>query len=249
MVRTAVITGSSSGIGRATAREFSSRGFRVFGLDLSPDPDAGALTFIQADVSREQDVERALRQIEDLVDRLDVLVNNAAICPYVSIVETTTDQWERLLAVNLTGPFLMIRGAVPLLKRVPGSSIVNVASVHALATSKGIAAYAASKGGLVALTRAAALELAGHGIRVNCVLPGAVNTPMLVDGFKRGHLSGPTVEAKIERLAAATPLKRIASPEEIARAICFLSSSEEASFITGQTLVVDGGALARLSTE
>jgi len=136
----------------------------------------------------------------------------------------------------------------PLLQR-PGGAVVNVASVHAVATSANIAAYATSKGGMVAMTRAAALELAAEGIRVNAVLPGAVDTPMLRDGLGRACTDGSSVDDAMADLAGRTAMGRVGQPREIAEAILFLADPDRSSFMTGQTMVVDGGATARLSTE
>jgi len=249
MQRTAVITGASAGIGFFTAVTLKGMGFRVFGVDMAPGPNYEGVEFIQADVSLEDDVKKAVKHLEAQTDWVDVLVNNAGVCPRCSLESTDAILWSRVLAVNLTGPFLMTRAALPLLKRSPSASIVNVASVHAIATTKNVVAYAASKGGLVSLTRALAVELAEYGIRVNCVLPGAVNTYMLIQGMGRGNYEGQTADERRQSIAARTPLKKVGTPEEIAMAIRFLGSAEEASFITGQTLVVDGGALVRLSTE
>ena len=145
-----------------------------------------------------------------------------------------------MLSANLRSVYLMSKYAHPLLRRGAGA-IVNLSSVHAIATSEKVAAYAASKGAVLALTRAMALELAQDGIRVNALLPGAVDTPMLRTGIKS--------EIEIDGLARRTPLGRIGQPEEIAQAALFLADDERSSFITGQALVVDGGATARLGTE
>ncbi|MFC1834869.1 SDR family NAD(P)-dependent oxidoreductase [Thermodesulfobacteriota bacterium] len=249
MRRIAVITGSSKGIGTAVVEEFLGAGYAVFGLARSENTGPNGATFIRTDISDEHQVSWAIEKVSAEADRIDALVNNAAVQLNARLVETTPEQWDRVMAVNLRGMFLVTRAAYPLLKRSGNAGIVNVSSVHAMGTSEGIAAYAASKGGVVALTRAAALEMAEDGIRVNCVLPGAVDTPMLREGFSRGHLKGERVEEQMAQLAARTPLGLIGSPREIARAIVFLASPETASFVTGQTLVVDGGALARLSTE
>jgi NAD(P)-dependent dehydrogenase (short-subunit alcohol dehydrogenase family) len=136
-----------------------------------------------------------------------------------------------------------------MLKEDDGGAIVNVSSVHAVATSKHIAAYAASKGGMLALTRALAIELAPDNIRVNTVLPGAVDTSMLRDGLNRDHAGSGTAEERLENLARNTVSGKIGKPEEIAQTILFLADPEKSSFITGQPLVIDGGATARLSTE
>jgi len=153
------------------------------------------------------------------------------------------------MANNLRSVFLGAKLAYPLLVAAGGGAIVNVSSVHAVATSRNIASYAASKGGLLALTRAMAIEFAPDHIRVNAILPGAVDTPMLRAGFDRGHLSGGTVQDRLENLAQKTVIGRVGQPEEIAHAIFFLADSIQSSFMTGQALIVDGGATARLSTE
>jgi NAD(P)-dependent dehydrogenase (short-subunit alcohol dehydrogenase family) len=173
------------------------------------------------------------------------LVHNAAVQPCTPIIETSLAEWNETLAVNLTAAFLGVRYMAPLMAGRT-AAIVHVASVHSLATSAGMAAYVASKGGLLAFTRAAALELAGQNIRVNAVLPGAVYTPMLEQGLNRST-AGPA-QAR-EKLISQTPLQRLGSPDEIARSIAFLLDSEQSSFITGQTLVADGGVLARLASE
>jgi NAD(P)-dependent dehydrogenase (short-subunit alcohol dehydrogenase family) len=143
---------------------------------------------------------------------------------------------------------LLAKVTYPLLKKAQGA-VVNVSSVHALATSADIAAYAASKGGLVALTRAMAIELAPDNIRVNALLPGAVDTPMLRDGLSRGHVSGGSIDERLADLGAKIVMERVGRPDEIAQAIYFLANNELSSYMTGQVLTVDGGATARLSTE
>lgn len=247
---TAVVTGGERGIGRATVLEFVERGYRVFSLDLvQGETCPSGASFIKTDVSIEADVSHAFAHIAGEIDELDALINNAGIGHYASIMETEPSQWDRIMAVNVKSVYLVSRKAYPLLQKGSAASIVNVASVHALATSEGVGAYAASKGAVVALSRAMALEMARDGIRVNCVLPGAVDTPMLRAGLDRGHLVAESPDAQLRVLAERTPLARIGTSEEIARAIFFLASADAGSFITGQILVVDGGALARLSTE
>ena len=133
--------------------------------------------------------------------------------------------------------------------RKKGGSIINVSSVHAVATSKNLAAYATSKGALIALTRVAALELAKDRIRVNAVLPGAIDTEMFRSGIARGHLSDSAIENRLEELGQKHPVGRVGKPEEIGKVILFIADDDQSSFITGQTIIVDGGATARLSTE
>jgi NAD(P)-dependent dehydrogenase (short-subunit alcohol dehydrogenase family) len=149
---------------------------------------------------------------------------------------------------NLRSVFLAVKLAYPLLK-AKGGAVVNVSSVHAIQTSANIAAYAASKGGLLALTRAMAIEFAPDNIRVNAILPGAVDTPMLRAGLGRGHVGHGDMQERLDNLARKTVNGRVGQPQEIANAIYFLADNEQSSFMTGQAMVVDGGATARLSTE
>ncbi len=179
---------------------------------------------------------------------MDALILNAAVQVCKPLIETSLDDWDQTMAANVRSAFLFAQASHRLLKQNQGS-IVAVSSVHAIATSKGMAAYASSKGALVALVRAMAIELAEDGIRVNAVLPGAVLTPMLVSGLKRGHLAAEDATESLNELAARHPLGRIGKPMEIAETILFLADKDRASFITGQGLIIDGGATARLSTE
>jgi glucose 1-dehydrogenase len=249
--RYAVITGAAGGIGRAAGDYFSQKGWVVVGIDRAPYPGEfhPGGTFIQADVSLAEDWNVIHDKISGLTNSLEVVINNAAIQITKPIVETTVEEWDSVLGANLRSVFLSVKMLYPFLKARGGGAIVNVSSVHAVATSKDIAAYAASKGGMLALTRALAIELAPDQIRVNCVLPGAVDTAMLKAGLNRDHAGSGTAQERLENLARKTVSGRIGEPEEIARAIYFLADEEQSSFITGQPMVVDGGATARLSTE
>jgi NAD(P)-dependent dehydrogenase (short-subunit alcohol dehydrogenase family) len=244
--RVAVVTGVGGGIGAAVASLLAAEGWQVFGLDRKEEDSAAAWgTYLRCDLSAPGEIADTVAAISAQTDRVDTLVNNAALQVNKTLVDTTSEEFELVMGVNLRAPFLLAQGFVPLMR--PGSTIVNVSSVHAVATSRGIAAYAASKGAIVALTRAAALELADSGIRVNAVLPGAVDTPMLRAGLaRRPQAGGP--EEGLRLLAARTPRGKIGRPEEIAQTIYFLAS-ERSSNITGQAVVDDGGATARLSTE
>lgn len=249
VARVALVTGVGGGIGSATATSFSSAGWRVVGTDVRDVPRTPDLAhFARCDVSKESDVADLVSEIERRFGRLDSVVNNAAIQIAKPIIETTIEEWDLLMAVNVRAAYITIRKTYPLLAASHGS-IVNVSSVHAIATSSNIACYAASKGALTALSRALAIELASVGIRVNAILPGAVDTGMLRAGLSRGHVTGETVEQRLDELAQKTVIGRVAAPEEIARVIVFLADSTQSSFMTGQALVVDGGATARLSTE
>jgi NAD(P)-dependent dehydrogenase (short-subunit alcohol dehydrogenase family) len=246
-----LITGAAGGIGRASVNLFTEKGWSVIGVDRADFgeefPKSGL--FIRADISRPEEMHSIFEKAHGFTDTLDALVNNAALQIAKPLIETTVEEWDSVMAANLRSSFLGVKLAHSLLKARGGAAVVNVSSVHAVQTSANIAAYAASKGGLLALTRAMAIELAPDNIRVNAILPGAVDTPMLRAGLGRGHLGGENVQARLDNLARKTVNGRVGTPAEIAHAIYFVADNEQSSFMTGQALVVDGGATARLSTE
>ena len=245
-----LITGAAGGIGRATINLFAVKGWRVIGVDRnefgSDFPSSGL--FIQSDIARPEDMQAIFDKTHAFTDSLNVLINNAAMQVAKPLVEATVEEWDAVMASNLRSVFLSVKLAYPLLKKM-GGAVVNVSSVHAIQTSANIAAYAASKGGLLALTRAMAIEFAPDNIRVNAILPGAVDTPMLRAGLGRGHVGHGDIQERLDNLARKTVNGRVGTPEEIAHAIYFLADNEQSSFMTGQALVIDGGATARLSTE
>lgn len=249
--RVVLITGAAGGIGRATVDLFHQKGWQVIGVDRqdfgNDFPQPGV--FILANIANPADIEKIFQKALAFSPVLHALVNNAAIQVSKPLVETSVEEWDEVIASNLRSAFLGVKLAHPLLKAADGAAIVNTSSVHAVATSANISAYAASKGGLLALTRAMAIEFARDEIRVNAILPGAVDTPMLRSGLGRGHLGGASVDERLENLARKTVNGRVGKPEEIASAIYFLADNEQSSFMTGQALVVDGGATCRLSTE
>ena len=256
MTKTVLITGAGGGIGRACIHHFADRGWRVIGVDRSPlaDVEGGQPfpadgLFIQADISHPESAEQIFEQARGFHPTLDALVNNAAVQVAKPLIETSVEEWDAVMASNLRSVFLFVKLAHPLLKAAGGGAIVNVSSVHAVQTSANIAAYAASKGGLLALTRAMAIEFAPDDIRVNAILPGAVDTPMLRAGLGRGHVGHGDMQERLDNLARRTVNGRIGRPEEIASAVYFLADNDQSSFMTGQALIVDGGATARLSTE
>jgi NAD(P)-dependent dehydrogenase (short-subunit alcohol dehydrogenase family) len=238
MTRVVVITGSNGGIGSATVQAFRDEGWYVVGLDLAVDAVADVDRHVSVDLTSDDAIQAAFAKLAD-IERWDALVNNAGASFKTTLLDTAAASWDEILALNLRAAFAMTKYAIPRM-RDHGGAIVNVSSVHAVATTSGVAAYAASKGGLVALTRAAAIELAPHGIRVNAVIPGAVDTTM----FRGNHESDDA-----EFIADRTPLGRIGQPNEIAQVILFLADGTRSSFVTGSSVVADGGALARLSTE
>jgi NAD(P)-dependent dehydrogenase (short-subunit alcohol dehydrogenase family) len=229
-----VITGAAGGIGSATCELLDGYGWDVIPMDRRPVDHPRAL---QVDIADAEAVTAALSGLP----RVDALVNNAAVQLYKSLLDTSVEEWDAIAAVNIRGAFVCLKAVHNQLAAAKGS-VVNVGSVHASATSHSISAYAATKGGLTAFTRAAAIEMAPLGVRVNVVLPGAVDTPALHEGFSR------RTDAE-RRLVDQTPLGRIGDARDIAHTIAFLIDRERSDFITGQDFVVDGGALARLSTE
>ncbi len=249
--RVMLITGAAGGVGRATVETFAQHGWRVIGVDRM---DYGELfpsngLYIRADISDPQALQTIFNQAMNFSNTLDALVNNAAVQIVKPLLQTSVEEWDRVMDSNLRAVFLSAQLAYPLLKARGGGAIVNVSSVHAVATSSNIAAYAASKGGLLALTRAMAIEFAPDNVRVNAILPGAVDTPMLRAGLQRDHAGGGTMVERLENLARKTVSGKIGKPEEIAHAIYFLADETQSSFMTGQAMIVDGGATARLSTE
>jgi len=249
--RVVLVTGAAGGVGRAVVKVFSEAGWRVIGIDRNEfgaafPPDG---LFIRADISNPGELQIIYNRARAFSPKLDAVVNNAAVQIARPILESTVEEWDTVMASNLRSVFISAKLAHPLLKAAGSGTIVNVSSVHAVATSANIASYAASKGGLLALTRAMAIEFAPDNIRVNAILPGAVDTPMLRASMQRGSLDGGSVQDRIDNLARRTVNGRVGQPEEIARCIYFLADNTQSSFMTGQALVVDGGATARLSTE
>lgn len=249
MKKNVLITGVAGGIGYATAKVFLKTGWHVIGIDkYKLTRRLKNVDFIKEDISDPQASKNLFKVVNGMVNKIDVIVNNAAVQICKPITQMSDIEWDSLIQTNVRSIFLTIRNAYKIMRK-PGGSIVNVSSVHALATSTNISAYAASKGAVLSLTRALALDLAKDGIRVNAVLPGAVDTLMLRSGLSRGHVKGNVIDEMLKALGKKTPIGRVGRPEEIAQSIFFLADNKQSSFITGEALVVDGGALAKLSTE
>lgn len=238
--KVALITGAARGIGLATARKFLAEGWRVALLDIEGELQASAAAALQnpddtlaitCDVSDAAAVAAAMAAIMSRLGRLDALVNNAGIAVFAPVLETSDADWNRIMAVNLTGPFLCTKAAAPLMREQGGGAIVNITSISAVRASTLRSAYGTSKAGLAHLTKQLAVELASLNIRVNAVAPGPVDTAMA----KQVH----TREIRAD-YHDAIPLNRYGLEEELAEVIYFLCS-ERASYITGQILAVDGG--------
>ena len=247
--RRAIVTGAASGIGRATAELLASEGARVLLADIDAargEAAAGSIRdgggdgrFIRCDVTSEADCQAVVAEAGRAFGGLDILCNNAGIIRRATVVETTPEEWARVIAVNLTSVYLMSRAAIPVMAAGGGGAIVNTGSGWGLKGGDQAAAYCAAKGGVVNLTRAMAIDHGPHRIRVNCVCPGDTDTAMLRDEARQlGH-----AEAAFLEVAAERPLARLGQPEDVARAILFLVS-DASGWVTGTTLVVDGGGLA-----
>ena len=235
--KVAVVTGGSSGIGEATVAEFISRGAKVVILDRGAPATPNAM-FIRCDVSSAREVEVAAHQVSSEFRSLSFLVNCAGIQRY-GTVETTSDEiWDEVMAVNVKSMFLTFRAFFPLMK-TSGASVVNVSSVQALGALPNSVAYVTSKHAITGLTRALAIDHAKDNIRVNCVCPGAVDTPM----FRSSMQNPEGLATLLQEIGSLHALGRIARPDEVAKVITFLSS-DDASFITGGIYLVDGGMTA-----
>lgn len=245
----ALITGGASGIGRATALLFAREGAAVAVADVDQANGeavvreiverGGRAIFIRCDVTQAADCERAVAQTVGTLGGLDVLSNNAGIIRRAAVPETSEADWERVMAVNVKSVFLMSKYAVPAMVQAGGGAIINTASGWGLVGGRKAAAYCASKGAVVLLTKAMALDHGEQNIRVNCICPGDTDTGMLRNEAQQ--LGEPYERFLVE--SAQRPLKRIGRPEEIAQAALYLAS-EASSFVTGTALVVDGGGLA-----
>jgi NAD(P)-dependent dehydrogenase (short-subunit alcohol dehydrogenase family) len=240
--RVAIVTGGSSGIGLATIKAFAALGWNVVIADLEIDDEKvnsdtlglsnnQRLLSSHCDVSSSSDVTSTVNNVMENFGRLDVIVNNAGMMKFKPIVELDENDWLTILKVDLLGSFYFIQQGFRVMK--PGSAIVNVSSVHAIESTANVAPYAAAKTALLSLTRSSAIEGKPKGIRVNAVLPGAVDTPML--------WQNPNIKSGLESIGK----NDVGKPEDIARAIVFLAGTNE-NFIQGASLLVDGGRLAEL---
>ncbi len=236
--KVALVTGASSGMGLATARQLHSEGASVFTAQRRPSND---FPHISVDLSDPAAPARVIDMLRSKAGRLDILINNAGIMREGTVEETTLDDWHSQIAVNLTAPFLLIRAALPLLK-AQGGAIVNVGSIEGLGNNPRHPAYGASKAGLHGLTRAVAVDHGPDGVRCNAVAPGWIDTP-LNEEFIAG-MDDP--DGFRSRIGGIHPACRTGRPEDVAELICWLAS-DAAAFVTGQVMTVDGGRMAKLS--
>ena len=245
--KVAIVSGGARGMGAAEAKLFASEGAKVVIGDVLEDEGrkveaeinetGGAAVFIPLDVVSESDWQRAVSTTVERFGKLDILVNNAGIAVWGVLEDTTNEDWDRVMDVNAKGVFLGTKAAIPEMRKAGGGSIINISSVSGLIGQESVQpVYNASKGAVRIFTKAAAIQYAKEGIRVNSVHPGSVNTKMIAD-----RINSP--EGR-ERSRSITPLGRVAEPIEIAYGVLYLAS-DEASFVTGSELVIDGGFTAQ----
>jgi NAD(P)-dependent dehydrogenase (short-subunit alcohol dehydrogenase family) len=247
-----VVTGSAHGIGRATALRFASEGAHVAVLDVRDEDGqqvaaecgraGGTGRYYHCDVTDPEGVATAVRSVVADLGTIDVLHANAGRLRAGTVLETGLDEWSRILSVNVTGMYLVIREIAPVMRDSGGGSIVTTGSISGLFGEPALTAYTASKAAVVNMTRSLAIDFAPSGIRVNCVCPGWVDTGFNDPQFDHDKMTADDVKALIDR---TVPLRRQGEPEEMAAAVAFLAS-EDASYITGQALVVDGGLLCHV---
>ncbi len=243
-----LVTGGGSGIGRGIAQMFAEEGALVMVVDVSLEgaketaqkitSEGGDARFVQADISKEDEVQQIVQEAVDTWDRLDVLVNNAGIVREGSVTETTIEDWDAVMGINLRGTFLCSRYALNQMVQQGAGAIINIGSVGGLRGARGLAAYATAKAGVINLTRQMANDYGQHGIRVNCICPGTIVTPM-----HRIWYTEEEQEATLAEWAKNRPLNMAGEPIDIAYPAVYLAS-DEARFVTGSIVVVDGGATA-----
>jgi NAD(P)-dependent dehydrogenase (short-subunit alcohol dehydrogenase family) len=248
--KVAIVTGAASGIGRASARLSGEEGAKVVAADWNEQAGVAAVeemrrdgleaTFCRTDVSQAGEVANMVGCAVETYGRLDVLFSNAAVQIMGTLTATREEDWDRIHSVNLKGVFLCSKYAIPQMVRGGGGSVVNMASALGFVGDPDLAAYCAAKGGVIALTKAAAMGYGPQGVRVNCICPGDVDTPMVTDYFNRE----PDPAAARNAVSRHYALRRIASPREVAQAALFLASAAS-SFMTGSVLVVDGGLTSK----
>lgn len=248
--RVALVTGGGAGIGRATALRLGKEGAKVAVVDLDEtwgkdsvrmiEDNGGTAIFVHADVTKADEVSSAVETAKGAFGKIDTLVNNAGVAFIGKITETTTDRWDRVIDTNLKGAFLMCKHAIPFIREAGGGAVVNTASDAGLVGFANLAAYCASKGGLIQLTRALAVEFGDQRIRVNAVAPTSTTGTRMFDSLLK---SVPDPDRIVRALSNAHPLKRLGTAEEVAELIVFLAS-DRAAYISGAVFTIDGGITA-----
>jgi meso-butanediol dehydrogenase/(S,S)-butanediol dehydrogenase/diacetyl reductase len=246
--KVALVTGAASGIGQAIAKLMAQEGAQVAIADIN---DQGgqetvaeigeeAAFYKHTDVGSNTEVQSLVEATVARFGAIDILVNNAAIVLFKRLIDTEPDEWDKVIATNLRSVYLCSRYTIPHMMRRGHGTIVNISSARALATTPLVSSYDASKGAIVSLTRSLALEYANHGIRVNCVLPGAIDTPVFRANLRADGREEEQYRATVDHI----PLGRVGLPVDIAQAVVFLTC-EESSYMTGASFLVDGGLLAQ----
>ena len=245
--KVAVVTGGASGIGRATVEGFLAEGAKVAIVDISEDSGAKTVSelkgqghdpmLVVGDVTSSKDVKRIVSEVLGRFGRIDILFSNAGILVEGTVEEVPEEQWDRIMAVNVKGVFLMAKEVIPVMLRQGGGVVVNNASCSGLVGDRGAIAYNTSKGAVVIMTKCLALDYALKNVRVNCICPGEIETPMFLQEVST---RGTDVEEYRKEIAAYHPIGRLGRPKEVANTVLFLAS-DDASFITGAAVSVDGG--------
>lgn len=251
--KVAVVTGGAAGIGRAVAERLASGGARVWILDHDADAASELVSsingrgqsahFLRTELGDAKSVHEAFSMIENQVGGVDLLHSNAGIQRYGTVVETSEELWDEVFGINVKSAYLVCHEAIPMMQKRGGGAVVLTSSVQAFATQQRVVAYAASKGALVTMATSMALDHAREGIRVNCIAPGSVDTPMLRASAALFSPADP--KRLLDQWAAGHPVGKIGTPEEVAEVVAFLLSDHHARFVTGTTVRVDGGLLAQ----
>ncbi|MBI3923225.1 MAG: SDR family oxidoreductase [Armatimonadetes bacterium] len=247
--KVAIITGAAQGIGLGIARVFAEAGATTILSDINAaqgeaavrgmEPQGGSVLFVSADVTQENEVRALVGKAIDTFGRLDIVVNNAGICTVKSAEQSTVEEWDEVMAVNVRSIFLTTKFAVPPMRKNGGGSLLNVASVSSFVGQQNTPAYCASKGAVLMLTKSLALDYGPDNIRVNCICPGITDTPML-----RSHVRhAPDPDAHLQQRLRRVPMGQMLYPDDMGRAAAFLCS-DDAKGITGASLVVDGGYIS-----
>lgn len=248
--KTAIITGAASGIGRTAALRLAAEGASIYALDIEESGlrslvseirnNQGTAEFMKCDVSNESSVKEAVANALSLFGKIDILVNVAGIQITKLLVDTTWDDYKKMMDINMGGTFLTMNMILPIMKEAGSGTIVNVASELAIVGYPELAAYTATKGAMVAMSRSASLEAIKYGVRINCVCPGATDTPI----FWEGETDPVKMQKMLDQVAIEKPIGRLITTDEVANGIIFLAS-DEASGVVGTCLVIDGGFTAQ----